>query len=246
MLTRFITSAAVCSVSDSEGSTILNVDTGLVYSLIGVASRTWTHLVHHPQGLTFEELITPISNDFPQIDQAQIKVDTGRLLRQLQQNELVQTEECLEGQHLEIASICFRLILKVFVDGILRLRLICLAAFLQLFFFDLILQLGGFRALHHTVKNWPLTKTNTFDDTSVQAITAAMDRAIRYYPRHSLCLQRSAALTCLLRSCEVPADMVIACRRIPFKGHAWVEVDGNVVNDSARVQIVCNSVLERC
>jgi hypothetical protein len=46
-----------------------------------------------------------------------------------------------------------------------------------------------------------------------------------------LCLQRSAATACLLKRCGIPAQMVIGAQQMPFKAHAWVEVDGRVVND---------------
>jgi hypothetical protein len=57
-----------------------------------------------------------------------------------------------------------------------------------------------------------------------------------YYPKKAMCLQHSAVVTWLLRRSGVPAEMVLAaCDYLP-EAHAWVEVDGEVVNDSARVK----------
>jgi hypothetical protein len=39
--------------------------------------------------------------------------------------------------------------------------------------------------------------------------------------------------------------MVIGARQIPFKAHAWVEVDGRVVNDKTYAAEIY-AVLERC
>jgi hypothetical protein len=49
--------------------------------------------------------------------------------------------------------------------------------------------------------------------------------------KRAACLQRSAVATWLLRRHGVPAELVIGYRPLPFESHAWVEVDGQVVND---------------
>jgi hypothetical protein len=51
-------------------------------------------------------------------------------------------------------------------------------------------------------------------------------------------MQRSAATACLLRSFGVPAEMVVAARVMPLLAHAWVRVNGSVVNDHPRVDRV--------
>jgi hypothetical protein len=53
------------------------------------------------------------------------------------------------------------------------------------------------------------------------------------YWKPVLCLQRSVCLTRILRSHGTRARLVIGYRTCPFLSHAWVEVDGTVVNDSA-------------
>jgi hypothetical protein len=49
----------------------------------------------------------------------------------------------------------------------------------------------------------------------------------------------------MLRSRGVHAEMVIGAQRLPLKAHAWVEVDGRVVNDKPEVQ-TDYLVMERC
>ena len=61
----------------------------------------------------------------------------------------------------------------------------------------------------------------------------------------ALCQQRSAATACLLRKCGVPAQLVIGAQQMPFKAHAWVEVDGRVVNDKPYTPEMYG-VLDRC
>jgi hypothetical protein len=65
----------------------------------------------------------------------------------------------------------------------------------------------------------------------VRDVCHAIDLACVFYPKRVLCLQRSVATTLLLRSSGVRAEMVIGAQLLPFRSHAWVEVDGAVVND---------------
>jgi hypothetical protein len=52
-------------------------------------------------------------------------------------------------------------------------------------------------------------------------------------------------LAYLLKSYGVPARMVIGARQMPFRAHAWVEVNGRVVNDKPYVREMY-AVLDRC
>jgi hypothetical protein len=65
---------------------------------------------------------------------------------------------------------------------------------------------------------------------------AAIGHALRVagclYWKPVMCLQRSVCLVRLLRRRGIPARLVIGYRPAPFFSHAWVEVDGRVVNDS--------------
>ena len=72
----------------------------------------------------------------------------------------------------------------------------------------------------------------------------AVNLACALYGKEVQCLQRSAALVCLLRDLGVSAALVIGAQRLPFKAHAWTEVDGQVVNDSAS-SIELYGVLDR-
>jgi len=129
--------------------------------------------------------------------------------------------------------------------GGLRAMQETVVAFLGLAIVELILKLAGFRYLFSTIKRWPLVGKKTACPETISRICSAVDRAATYYLKHALCLQRSAVTTCLLRMYGVPAQMVIACRIMPYHGHAWVEVEGVVVNDRQKVQSFY-SVLKRC
>lgn len=114
----------------------------------------------------------------------------------------------------------------------------------RLILFDLYLFRGTFAVLHRKVQNYPIGRKRVIPET-VERICSAVDLACMWYPKRSLCLQRSATATCLLRSYGVPAQMVIGVQKLPFKAHAWVEVDGRVVNDKPYTPEMY-TVLDRC
>jgi len=70
--------------------------------------------------------------------------------------------------------------------------------------------------------------------SSVSCETAcrALNLACVLYFKEVQCLQRSAALVCLLRDLGISATLVIGAQRLPFRAHAWVEVNRCVINDS--------------
>ena len=119
-----------------------------------------------------------------------------------------------------------------------------LRAYARLIQFDLYLACGSFSAFHRKVRRHQ-TATRTEYSDRVEQICAAVDLACIWYWKEALCLQRSAATVCLLRDCGVPAQMVVGAQQRPFKAHAWVEVDGRVVNDKPYMPETYG-VLERC
>jgi len=112
------------------------------------------------------------------------------------------------------------------------------SAFIGLLAFDLLLKFRGFQSLIEKVEHWPASEPRTTDSETCRHVRAMVDRAQMYYPKKAMCLQHSAVVTCLLRRRGVPAEMVLAAQEFPPKAHAWVEVDGVVVNDFTAVQRV--------
>ena len=107
---------------------------------------------------------------------------------------------------------------------------LALRAYLALIQIELYLGNSNFAVLHHKVRNYPVAKCKSASDT-VDKVCAAVDMSCIWYWKQVLCLQRSAVTTFLLRRSGMPARMVIGGQQMPFKAHAWVEVDGRVVND---------------
>jgi hypothetical protein len=124
-------------------------------------------------------------------------------------------------------------------------RLGTLAAFVALLLLDLVSRAAGFARLHSLIERFPRIGPARGDTAEIASICARVDRAAVYYFRRAWCLQRSATAVCLLRLRGVEAELVIGVSRQPFYAHAWVEVDGRVVNDDPAVRRRY-AVLERC
>src|SRR5437879_13336704 len=119
-----------------------------------------------------------------------------------------------------------------------------LKAYLKLIYFDLYLARGNFSDLYNKVRGYPTGKKAEAAD-AIERIGTAMDMACIWYWKEALCLQRSAATACLLKKYGVPAQMVIGAQQMPFKAHAWVEVNGRVVNDKPYMPEIYGE-LDRC
>jgi hypothetical protein len=117
-------------------------------------------------------------------------------------------------------------------------------AYLQLIRFNSHIVGGNFKGLQTQVRDCVLADKQA-DDQTTQRVCYAIDVACIWYWKHVLCLQRSAATACLLKSNGVPATLVIGAQQMPFRAHAWVEVNGKVVNDKSYVRDMY-LVLDRC
>lgn len=118
-----------------------------------------------------------------------------------------------------------------------------LKAYCLLMQFDLLITRNDFPGMYGKVRDRSIRRISCEND--VDRICRAVDIACIWYWKEVLCLQRSATTTYLLKECGVKAEMVIGAQQVPFKAHAWVEVNGCVVNDKPYVTEKY-AVLDRC
>ena len=111
------------------------------------------------------------------------------------------------------------------------MKFLVLKAYCRLIYFDLFLARGDFSELYERVHKHPVGRPVPIPEVA-KKVCAAVDLACIWYWKEVLCLQRSAATVCLLKGSGVRALMVIGAQQMPFKTHAWVEVDGHIVNDT--------------
>lgn len=104
--------------------------------------------------------------------------------------------------------------------------------------------LAGFARVHDRVRRCRVIVRRRPSSVTPDDVVWAVDEACVWYVKRAACLQRSAIVTRMLRRQGIRAELVIGCRPLPFESHAWVEVDGAVVNDRPQYQKVF-TVLDR-
>ena len=108
--------------------------------------------------------------------------------------------------------------------------LVCRALF-ELARYDVIYKVRGFPGVPKPIAKRTSKTTSSPEEREVEICDAVVLACCLYW-KPVPCLQRSTCTVRLLRSRRVPARLVIGYRLAPFLSHAWVEVDGRVVNDS--------------
>jgi len=277
-----------------DGSVLLSIADDRICKLNGVGALTWMILEESPTGLSVDEVVRELSEQFEAINSegellyevspAQLGEDTTRFLKNMTDMNLLQATTDSGGQELycikegvsgttsapfaaaaaaknattapetsvsqapSLAPVTSTSALTEtsrptqttasVSDGedIRLLKRETFAAFVGLAAFDLLLKFAGFQSLIRKVERWPTAEPRTTDREICGHVRAMVDRAQMYYPKKAMCLQHSAVVTCLLRRRGVPAEMVLGAQEFPPKGHAWAEVEGEVVNDKRSVK----------
>jgi hypothetical protein len=114
---------------------------------------------------------------------------------------------------------------RVFVEG-----------WLLLFYCDCLMHLRGFQKLHNAVRGQEVMSASRRPESAY--LCRAADLASVFYFKRVKCLQRSAATVLLLRRHGWNAELLIGVKLMPFQSHAWVEIDGAVVNDRPYIKDV--------
>lgn len=112
--------------------------------------------------------------------------------------------------------------------GLARLTALSL---LEMARYDLANLIFGFKHVRNILANQH-TGGRLTRPRPVDSICEAVNLAACFYFKPVRCLQKSVVTARLLNTCGIESRIVIGYRQSPFFSHAWVEVDGRVVNDS--------------
>jgi hypothetical protein len=247
--TQLHIASGVCfSPATEDGCIVLNVEEGTILSLNDTGALMFAKLAARERGLTRDEFVEVVGRDFRDVEHSRIETAVDNLLRKLDEKKALQTQQS-RFRRLSwwvLAKLVNVIVVSVSaaLSPLLFINANTLAGLLLLATADIVLKLAGFSTLYRTIKRWPLANRCANSATIIKSCNI-VDRACTWHPRQELCLQRSAVAACLLRSFGVPAEMVIGVHKMPFYGHAWVEVEGKVVNDHKNVQTFFH-VLSRC
>jgi hypothetical protein len=125
------------------------------------------------------------------------------------------------------------------------MKLLVLESWGLLLYFDLVLRFRSFKTMIEIVRGRRVKPLSTAKTPPSAQLCYAVDVACVFYFKQVLCLQRSAATVTLLRRHGWNAEMILGAQILPFRSHAWVEIDGKIVNDKPYMLDIYR-VLERC
>jgi Transglutaminase-like superfamily len=118
-------------------------------------------------------------------------------------------------------------------------------SWLLLFFFECVMRFRSFETRCEIVRKKVVRPKNLAGGPSSETLCHAMDYACVFYFKQVQCLQRSSATTLLLRHYGWSAKMVIGAQVLPSASHAWVEINGRIVNDKPCMPEIYQ-ILKRC
>lgn len=116
-----------------------------------------------------------------------------------------------------------------------RYALLVFRALYELTRYEAIIRLRGFGCIQVQLSRQFIAAEPTSPELE-QAICDAVLLATCLYWKPVLCLQRSVCAVRLLRKHGIAGKLAMGYRPAPFFSHAWVEVDGRVVNGSPAYQ----------
>jgi hypothetical protein len=240
-----VPSVSVREIETRDGAVLLDVQQGLCLSLTPVAARIWGLLkLNH----SLDEIADRVAFEF-QVPRDRVYADAKEFLGRLSQQGLLISGNSKPHTRRLIQLILWFHIRRARSHGQSKghkngTRFLFWKAMSALAAFDVLGFNKSFAALHNFVQSW-ITLPGNADHQAVSRVCEALDLACVWYPKHVLCLQRSAVSTCLLRNCCVPAQMIIGAQKAPFRAHAWTEVGGRAVNERRNVRDTY-LVWERC
>jgi hypothetical protein len=230
-------------LTSEDGCVLLDIERDRILKLNSIAVEMWKLL---SSGQTESQIAVSLSQKY-QVSEQRVATDVSALVGRIAQLSAAQDSiftEFPEQRNQSNLQPSFPWYGRVSNDPATKpaVRLV-LSAFLGLLIFDAILSLFSLNSLCSRVKAWPVKRRRTANPNIIGQVCGAVDRACVWYPTRTLCLQRSAVTTCLLRSNGIAAQMMIGVRPMPFLAHAWVEADGSVINDWPRVKRFYRSLL---
>ncbi|WP_198137684.1 lasso peptide biosynthesis B2 protein [Terriglobus sp. TAA 43] len=105
-----------------------------------------------------------------------------------------------------------------------------LKAYCLLIRWDIFMKRHSFLELYEAIRSLP-TSPRPASTTVSDSLYDAVEVACALYPKQVLCLQRSCVLTRMCRSRGLAAQLTIGSQRRPFRAHAWVTLEGEIIRD---------------
>ena len=228
-------STSVREIETADGAVLLDIRQGLCLSMTPISMRVWRLL---KLNYSVDQITDKLSTEFQDVGRQQIRNDVVEFVADLVQKELLLASEPIKKNRLAEMLLFFfqahSLSARHRVSPARMPRCLMLKAVLALLAFDVLRFGNNFHRIYSFVKAWPLAQKSAPHD-AIERVCTAVNYACVLYPKRALCLQRSFVTTCLARSCGVAAKMIMGAQKVPFKAHAWTEVDGCPINERRNV-----------
>ena len=230
-------SRAYCVVTAQDGGVVLDVEHDRLLKLNPTAAEMWALVT---AGEPESQIVLKIAERYG-VSQERVTLDVRHLFEQIADFGIGKGTSILVGQEQPSTKSNAQPSFPWYGQsgnetGSEPKRTTVFCALIGLAAFDLLLWLSSLKSLCSLLRRWPVKRARPAGPGAIGKACKAVEKACVWYPKRALCLQRSAVTTCLLRSLGIPARMTIGVRPMPLLAHAWVEVDGSVVNDWSRVK----------
>ena len=93
--------------------------------------------------------------------------------------------------------------------------------------------IARFRGLGVLARRSPVMR---FPRRDLSILASGINTAFAFYTHERLCLPRAIVSCCTLRAHGISASVVIGVKQMPFKAHAWVEIDDVPFNERHRTR----------
>lgn len=234
---------SVRAVGTADGAVLLDIRQGICVSLTSVGAEIWDLL---KSGTQINDIVGRLSEEYREVPSGQIRNDVEEFIAGLRAKELLLCRPP-GGEVRKVPKfllVCQRLHALFLQRSLVSCRALFWKSLFWLVIFDVFGFGEDFPTIHAFIKNWSVRSRPASRDIVLE-VCQAMNRACVVYPKRVMCLQRSMATTCLLRSCGVNASFVVGAQKFPFKAHAWTEVNDQPVNERRDVRAYY-LVWERC
>jgi len=225
---------------NGDGMVLYSSESQSLYRLNGTAAYIWFLLRGHSDALNTEQIHAALQLEAKRLRLAGADsfsfAETKDMVQQLVQLGLVDCSDQAEAKA-RCSTTRFASTEQAFSTKISEQRIAVRTVVRVVFLFvaiDIYLKLAGFNSFLTRIRAYPTQLCEP--RSAINVCIAALAHAQVYYPKKEMCLQRSAALTLLLRDQGYSAQMVVGVQPYPAKAHAWVELDDQVIGDSVRLK----------
>ncbi len=217
--------AHVLSARAADTTVLLDPQRSTYFTLNEVGGRVWELI---GAGAAVPQVIEWLLDEYD-VPREQVEKDVTATLRQLFKNRLLTSEPPPVATPVKRVSRSAGRSLKTTEHGIPTV----LRCGLLIAWFKSLLRIRGFLGtlewIRRRVESIPATTDAELG--TVKAVEYVVAMAGAFYPGRAKCLEQSFTLYYLLRRRGVAAVYCQGVQPYPFQAHAWIEYQGEVVND---------------